>query len=344
MGTKIKGLFQIILRRKKLVFVLIVLGAVGFFVLSKYVFPSKEGFEEARVERGMVREELVLSGEVKADEHAKLSFLTSGELDYVGVTEGLEVKKGDVLARLNTTVLYQTYLSAEADLRRYDTSRDKTYDDVQGHAKDESYTQKETRTIAETNRDKAYRAYVAAQQNLSNATLKAPFDGIITSITHPFTGVNTSLTESQIEIVNTSTIYFEVSADQSEVNKISKGQKVAIVLDSFSGEEHEGVVEYIGLTPKAGEAGAVYKVKVKFTSLEDLTSKFRIGMTGDAKFILSQVDDVLFVPSNFVNSDSKGTYVHLGKTNNKAYIEKGLEGEERTEIKKGVEEGDRVYD
>jgi len=338
------NIFKRILRRKKLLILIVVgLSVAGYFVRRTF-FPSTDGFEEAKVERGVVREELVLSGEVKADEQARLSFLTSGELDYVGVTEGEEVKKGNVLARLDTTILYQTYLSAEADLRRYDASKDKTYNDVQGHTKDESFAQIETRTIAETNRDKAYRAYVSAQQNLANATIRAPFDGIISSVTHPFTGVNTSLTESQIEIVNPKTILFEVSADQSEVNQISREQKVIIVLDSISSEEYEGQVEFIGLTPKVGEVGAVYEVKVRFLDANLDANKLRIGMTGDAKFVLSQKENVLFVPSTFVNSDTKGNYLNLEKANNKIYVETGLEGEEKTEIKSGVKEGDVIYD
>jgi hypothetical protein len=71
---------------------------------------------------------------------------------------------------------------------------------------------------------------------------------------------------------------------------------------------------------------------------------FRIGMTGDAKFVLAQKENVLFVPPQFVNSDLSGKYLKLGKTNNKTFIETGLEGEDRIEIKGNVRVGDVVYD
>lgn len=343
MAGKIRTVIQKIFgRRKLLVLIVVAVVVVGYFVRKSF-FASTDGFEEAKVERGTVREELVLSGEIKAEEYASLSFLTSGELDYVGVTEGQEVEKGDVLARLNTTILYQTYLSAEADLRRYDASRDKTYDDVQGHEKDESYTQIESRTIAETNRDKAYRAYVAAQQNLAYATLRAPFDGVVTGVTHPLSGVNASLTETQIEVVNPMTLYFDVSADQTEVTDIKLGQKVNIVLDSFPEKEMEGEVSYIGYTPKSGEIGTVYEIKVKIVS-EVSGDEVRVGMSGDAKFTLSEKRNVLYIPTEFVNTDIKGKYVNLGKKKNKKYIEIGIEGEESVEIFGDIKEGDTVYD
>src|SRR4030043_549753 len=338
-----KNIIQKILKRKKLLLILIIVLVLGGYYIGKKFFPSKNGFEEAKIEKGTVQEELILTGEIKADENAKLSFLTSGELDYLGVTEGQEVEKGDILARLNATVLYQAYLSAEADLRHYDASRAKTYDDVQGHESDESFEQIETRTIAESNRDKAYRAYVAAQENLSNATLRSPFDGIVSSITYPFTGINTSLMETQVEVINPKTIYFDVSADQTEVTQLNVGQKVNMILDSFSEKEIEGEVNYIGYTPKSGEQGTVYEVKGKISSDIDV-QKIRIGMTGDAKFLVSEKSDVLYVPPEYVNSDVKGKYLNLGKINNKKYIEVGLEGEDRVEIIGDVKEGDTVFD
>ncbi|KKR55648.1 MAG: hypothetical protein UT93_C0020G0006 [Candidatus Woesebacteria bacterium GW2011_GWF1_40_24] len=67
-------------------------------------------------------------------------------------------------------------------------------------------------------------------------------------------------------------------------------------------------------------------------------------MTGDAKFILSQSENALYVPSRFVNADKDGKYVYLGSKENKVYIKTGVEGEENIEILEGVSEGDVLYD
>ena len=117
------------------------------------------------------------------------------------------------------------------------------------------------------------------------------------------------------------------------------------MLDSFSDKEYEGVVEFVGLTPKQGEVGAVYEVKVKISSDNFDLSEVKIGMTGDAKFVLSQKEDVLFVPPEFVNSDTNGNYLKVGKENDKTYIDLGLQGEASVEIKSDkIKEGDVVYD
>lgn len=330
-------------RRRTVITIIAVIAIVVF--LKFFVFKPKVEVKTANVEIGLVSEDLILSGQIEADEHANLSFQTSGELAYLGVKEGQEVKKGDVLAKLDTTVLYQSYLQAEADLRRYQATLNNTYDQLQGHDSDESYTQIETRTAAEVNKDKAYRAFVAAQKNLSNATLKAPFSGLISSVNYPFTGVNTIFSQPQIEIFNPKTVYFEVSADQTEVTKVAEGQKVKISLDSYSEQDLPGIVGFVGSTPKAGEVGAVYRIKVLFVSNMDDYRKFKVGMTGDASFVAKEVENVLYVPSEFIKADANGRYLLVGSPKNKVYVNVGLEGEERVEIiGDNVKVGDIVYD
>ena len=330
--------------RKRIIVFIFSLIVVGLVVRYFAVKPQAE-VKTAKVEKGTVSEELILSGQIKADEHANMAFQGSGELDFLGVKEGQEVKKGDVLARLDTTVLYQAYLQAEANLRRYQASLNNTYDQLQGRGNDESYTQIETRTVAEVNKDNAYRSYVAAQQNLANATLRAPFDGVISSLTYPFTGVNTVFSQPQIEIFNPKTVYFEVVADQTEVLDLTEGQKVKIYLDSYNDQSVDGVVGFIGSTPKVGEVGAVYRIKVLFVSNMSDFRKFKIGMTGDARFVSSEVSDVLYAPADFLKADSKGRYVLVGNQKNKVYVDVGLEGEARVEIKSDkVKVGDTIYD
>jgi HlyD family secretion protein len=333
-----------LLKHKKLVITLVVIGALvyaGYYFINR----RKNGdVEQTGVKKGVVREELILSGEITADEHADLTFQSSGELDYIGVSEGDEVKKGQVLARLDTTNLYQSLQTADANLRAAAAALDVVYDDLQGKEDSETFAEKSTRTAAETAKDAAVFAHIQAQKNLVNATLKAPFDGIVTKITNPFTDFNFIYTQSQVEIVNPQTIHFEVTADQSEVVDLHLGQKVIIVLDSYSDEDLEGEISYIAYTPKAGEAGAVYGVKVILSQDEFDINKFRIGMTGDAKFVLEEKGDVLYLPPDFVNADNKGDYIKKGKINNKVYVDVGLEGEERVEVMGDVEEGDIVFD
>lgn len=331
-------------RRKKLTaFLLVVL--VGVAIWRGAVGRKDGDVEFTQVKRGVVSEELILSGEIKADEHVQLTFPTAGKISWVGISEGDSVKKGQGLAKLDTTVLNAAFQQARATLRAAEASVDKVHDDVKDNDGDETFAEKDTRTAAEVTKDKAWDAYVAAEYNLQNATLVSPFEGIVTYLANPFSRVNVLPTSTQVEIVNPETIYFEVSADQSEVVDLHEGQKVNIVLDSFSDEEFEGMIDFISYTPDSGEAGTVYNVKVTFIGKEIDLSKVRIGMSGDAKFVLSEIRDVLYALPKYVNSDTQGKYVNLSKKNNKVYVEVGLEGEERVEIiSDEIKEGDIIFD
>lgn len=329
-----------VLKRWKIILPIIVV--IAGLIFWRVKAAQNKDVEKTTVEKGTVREELVLSGEIDAEEYAGLGFSSSGKLIKVNVGEGDEVKKGQALASIDATSFSNDLLIADADLRAKAASLDVVYDDLQGQANDEDFEEKETRTLAETAKDKAVFTHIKAQNILSNATLRAPFDGFVTYVANPFAGVNVLSTEKQIEVVNPQTIYFDVVADQTEVYKINKGQKVVVALDSFVDEELEGKVEFVSFAPKPGESGAVYKVKVKFVSNVDL-SKVRIGMTGDAKFVLDQKEDVLFIPNRFLNTDRDGRFVNLSKKNNKVYVEVGLEGEDQIEITSGLSEGDTVF-
>jgi len=344
MEKKKNSLIRRILRKKKLLAFVLLIGVGGFLFWKFKIAPKKVSFETATVEKGSVKEELILSGEVAADEYAKLTFPTSGEVSWVGVKEGDMVKRGEALTKLDTTVLNTTFQQARATLRAAEATVANIHDQVKDHTGDETYAQKDSRTSAETTKDRAYEAYVAAEYNLRNSTLTSPFAGIITFLAHTYSGVNVFSTETQVEVINPDTIYFDVTGDQNEVPDLFIGQKVNIVLDSIPDETFEGTVDFISYTPKAGEVGTAYEIKVKFTKDNFDIKKFRIGMSGDAKFVITEKDDVLYVPPKFINSDTKGKFVSLGRKNNKVYIETGVEGEERVEIKGNLKEGDILYD
>lgn len=330
---------------KKWLRILVVLIAVLAIALP-FIFSgkNKKGVEKVTVERGEIREEMILTGAINADKHAVLYFPTSGKISWVYVKEGQLVKRGQALTSLDKTVLNSAYMQALNTYKSYQASAENTLDSVKNHSSDETYAQKATRTAAETARDSAYDAVKSAEYNLNNSTLYAPFYGVVTSLPFPNPGVNVGFTDPQVEIIDPESIYFEVEADQSEVISLKEGMLVNIILDSFRDKEISGKVSFISYSPKAGETSTIYKVKIELNkdSLDGLEP--RIGMSGDAKFVISEKKDTLYVPLKFVNSDKDGKYVNLGKIGNKVRVETGIENEDSIEITKGVNEGDILYD
>ena len=325
---------------KKVLLVIILIGGIIFFVSKG----NNKDIKTSEIKRGDLQEELVLSGEVDATNYAKLSFETSGKIVYIGVTEGEKVNKGKLISKIDSTVLNSNYQIAMSNLRIYDATAQNVLDQVKDNSNDETFAQKDLRTAAEANKDKAYEAVIIAKRNLDGASLYAPFSGIVTYLAHPFVGVYTTLGAVEAEIIDPNTMYFDVLADQTEVTKLSVGQKVEIVLDPFEEKTFEGKVSNISFVPKVGESGSVYSIKISFANVDLQKSQFKMSMTGDAKFVVSEKKNVLYVPNNFVKQDKDGRFVKPTSKGEKKYIETGIESEEYTEIIGDITEGQMIYD
>ncbi|KKR55647.1 MAG: Efflux transporter, RND family, MFP subunit [Candidatus Woesebacteria bacterium GW2011_GWF1_40_24] len=172
-----------------------VLAAVPLLAILAFILTrgNKPSGISVVVQKGPVVEELVLSGQVKAVRHAILYFPTSGKISWVGVKEGDKVNRGQGLVSLDKTILNSAYQQALNTYRNYQASAENVLDSVKDHSGDETYSQKAVRTSAEVARDNAYDAVTASLYNLRNATIAAPFSGVVTSLPNPNPGIKTSL-------------------------------------------------------------------------------------------------------------------------------------------------------
>ena len=326
---------------------LIIIGTIVLVLIFWRTLAAKNGIVEVEtqtVERKTLIESLSASGEVMAEKYASMYLPTGGKIAAISVAEGQVVKKGQGLISLDKTLLDTAYQQARAQLRKYEATVDYVHDQVKNHDKDESFTQKETRTQAEVARDKAYRNLVKAQQNLAEAVLRSPFDGIVSQIVDIKPGINIIYTQSFIEVINPETIYFSVAADQTDVSKITLGQPADIVFDIDQDKSYSAEIIFVALTPKLDETSTVYKVKLKVAEAENLVSNIKVGMTGDANFTISEKANALFVEEKFVQQDKSGEYLLTGANKEKVNIETGIEGDGVVEVIGNVHEGQEIYD
>lgn len=330
-----------ILGSKKVLAVLIVIAIVVFFLTRNN--PNGNGSKTQKIQRGEVISELILSGTIEARKRAVLNFPASSTMSEILVDEGDRVEKGQRLGKIDTTSLNASVMQAQWALREEQATVDRVYDQLKGKATTETYTEKETRTTAEVARDNAYESLVKAQKALRDAIFYAPIDGIVTQVGVETIGASTTLGSVAFEIVDPTTLYFSVTADQTEIGQLAVGQKVQITLDPFEDQPIDAIVSSVGFAPKTGEAETIYEVKVDFGNLDNWQDSVRVGMTGDAKFSLKRVDNVLYVSPRFIKSDVDGKYI-VTSDGKKVPVTVGIEGEERVEITGNIKEGDSVLD
>jgi len=333
----LKNIYQIIKKNKWKIIILVVALSI---LISRNLFASDS---DELVTQKVVRQNLVstisASGFIKGKNQATLHFQTPGKIAWVGVSQGDEVKKWQSLAKLDTVQLNANVQIAKSNLRAAEASLDRIYDNVKGHDSDESFSQKEVRTAAEVTKDNAYNSVLSAQNALSNATLTAPFDGIVVSISDNFTpGANVTLTDS-IMVADVSEFKFTAQVDEVDFGKIKLGQKVEISLDALADETFEGTVSYISKAGvKTATGGVVVPVEIQFDSNgHDMA----VGLGGDVEFILDQRENVLVVPGNYVKQEDGTGFVYVLEDGHKVEREVsiGLTTLTEVEITKGLEEG-----
>lgn len=336
--------------RKRWYVMLVVLLAAGIYMFSRN---SANGATKKdatyKVTRQTLRETLSLSGVIDAQEQAVLRFPSSGRLVWVGVKEGDYVTKGQGIASLDKRDIQarmQKYLNTYSSTRiTYDQSKDDNREVVIGG-------------LTVDQRQRTLRAFQKNQNDLNNAVLdvelqqlaaedaylSSPINGIVTKIDTPNAGVNITPTSGEFVVVNPDTLYFSALADQTEVVKLRQGMYGKVTLDSFPDDDANATVDTISFTPKTGESGTVYQVKIMLSGT-DMTV-YRLGMTGDVEFTLKERKGVLSVPLRYVRTESDKDYVWkmVKGAPVKTYIQTGLSSDTDIEVISGIDVGDVIYD
>jgi len=269
-------------------------------------------------------------------------------LAWVGVKEGDTVKKYQTIASLDQRELRKRM---QKSLLTYSQTRN-TFD--QAGSDNQRIGDQPTNDLDLG--DKMKRLLENSQYGLDSSVLDVeitnlsieysnlftPIDGTVIRVDSKYAGVNITAAQAEFEIVNPGTLYFSFTADQTEITKLSEGMRGTLNMDSFPDQTKEGDLYYISYTPKAGETGTVYEGRIRITSDKELP--YRLGMTGDASFTLSERKNVVVVLDKFVKTEGDNKYVMRVKNGKeeKIAIKTGLEADGYLEVLSGIEQGDVI--
>ncbi len=123
---------------------------------------------------------------------------------------------------------------------------------------------------------------VSAQRALDNATILAPYDGIVVDLFHLTPGSYINSGQSVVQMADFSNFYVETKdLTELDVVKIGTGSLVEVIADAYQDITMHGEVESI--KPIYGEysGDVVYLVRIK---LSDPAEGLRWGMTVDTRF------------------------------------------------------------
>lgn len=188
------------------------------------------------------------------------------------------------------------------------------------------------------------------QAEINDTIIRAPFDGVVTKkFADPGAFVTPTTASSEVASSSSSSILSlastnEVVANLAETNisKISLGQKVSIKADAYPGKTFEGKVSQIAAQAIVEQNVTSFEVRV---SLSDPQRLLRSGMNAEVDFQVGQVQNVLVVPTASVVRQENATGVFVAGKNNKPVftrIETGVSANNFTEVKSGLTGDERV--
>ncbi|PIV83404.1 MAG: efflux RND transporter periplasmic adaptor subunit [Nitrospirae bacterium CG_4_9_14_3_um_filter_53_35] len=313
------------------------------------------------------------SGYVVAQRKAALASKITGRLVSLTVEEGSRVKKGEVIANLESEEAEAVKEEAEANLRisrsdlaqaeaerheaslSFQRSRDLLN---QGFLSKTEYDLQEARykkaAAAVSGAEQGVKAAAAALKNagvsLEYTRIRVPFDGVVLTknadvgdIVTPL-GAAANAKASVVTIADMDSLLVEVDVSESNLEQVKRGQPCEIQLDALPESRFRGVVHMI--VPTADRSKATVMVKVGFVDQE---SRILPEMSAKVAFLQRPVGPGEQEPRTAVHPDAvlkrDGRQVAFLMESGRAVetpVTLGVRIGDMVEVTSGVKPGDKV--
>lgn len=199
--------------------------------------------------------------------------------------------------------------------------------------------------------DKSRLALQEARDNLKEAVLVAPIDGIILSMDiEPGERVLNEADDAVMVLADTSSYLLEVEIDEIDIGRIARSQNATITLDAFPDETFTGQVVDIAPSPTDNDSSGIvtYEVVIEVAAASDQPSLLP-GMTATAAIETRRLEEVMVIPNRAIQIDREASpsIIYVEKANGdeaptRVEVELGLRDGDMTEVVAGLEAGDEV--
>ena len=279
------------------------------------------------------------TGKIQPEIEVKISSEVSGEVIELPIKEGQQVKKGDLLVKINpdiyvsgvnrtaaslsTTKAGLSQADAQVKEAKANYDRNKTLFDKGVISKAEWDRVVSAYEVAVASKQSAYynvasanATLTEARDNLRRTTIYAPADGTISLLSvelgERVLGTQQMAGTEILRVANLNNMEVEVDVNENDIVKVSIGDEAKIEVDAYLKKEFKGIVTSISnsaSTALTADQVTNFKVKVRILkeSYQDLLegkpanfSPFRPGMTATVDIITKRREKVIGVPISAV--------------------------------------------
>ena len=381
-------------RRKRIIWVVVagvlVAGAGVAYARSRNKATS---VLTARVARQDIVSKVTANGKIQAENKVEMSALVQGQVVNLAVREGDKVSKGDFLLQIDRNRAVAEEAGSSAALKASLADRDSAKESMAQAERDferarRNYEARITSQAdfqrAQSGLETARSAFGAAQNRvdqmraglsanrdtLSKTTVRAPIDGIVTTLRVKAGEVTVIGTMNNpgtqlLTVSDMSTVEAVLMVDETDTPTVQVGQKALLNIDAYPGRTFDGLVTEVGNSPILKDdpdlqgltttSDAInFKVKVK---VQAPPPSIRPGFSVTADVITGVKEKVAAVPlaAVIVRDSRKGEKNEAGKLKTEqgvyalrdgkavfASIKTGITGELMVEVVSGVPAGEEI--
>jgi membrane fusion protein (multidrug efflux system) len=288
--------------------------------------------EVAAVARQSVASYIQTNGTLEAENDVEIVARAAGPIVELLTEEGRQVKKGQVMARIDPKEAQAQVKIAEVALREAERAYQRAKETF------------EEQLISQADYDAALAAKEGAEATLFDRQVQLDY----TEVRAPFSAVVADRLVKLGDNVTVGTVLFRISdfdpllckiqVPEKELPRLHKGQPAYLTVEAWPDERFEAHV--LRLSPVVDAATGTVRVTLEVQGGD----KLRPGMFASVFLEASRHEDALTIPKSALSLESLGdtVYVVNGDVAARRPVKLGYEEADIVEVASGLQEGDRV--
>lgn len=279
---------------------------------------------------GSAAEVVYATGIVEPVIWAKVTALQRKRIEEICKCEGKEVKKGEVLARLDDAEEQALLSELEARLTRLQADVERMTPLVQRNITPRTTLDEKLTQVSEQE------ARIAAQKDrIEDLALKSPLDGVVLRRDGEVGEIaGTASGDTLLWVGQPKPLQIVAEVNEDDILKVAKGQTALLRHEGSLGQSLDGKV--MRITPKGDPQTKTFRV---YIGLPDDTP-LKIGMSVEANIVIAEIKNAVLLPAEAVG-DHKVQVARDGAVV-MTPVEVGIRGSGKIEIRSGIKAGDVV--
>ena len=365
--------------KKKKIAICICSVVILFLIFKKFTGKEEKTiFLTDEVKRGNIAQTVIATGTIRSNNRVEVGAQVSGRITKLNVVLGQEVKKGDLIATIDSMTQENDLEKAKSQLSSYEKQLEskKVNLEVKKSKYNRASNLYKVKSISQDDYETAKQEYAdaksgvseleelikqakievkIAETNLSYTVITSPIDGVVVSIPISEGQTVNSMQSAPtiVQVADLKKMLIKPEISEGDITKLKKGQEVEFTILSLPEKVYRAKIDSIDpatttLTDdeyeeSASDTEAVYYYANVIVDNKD--NNLRIGMTTTNTIKVAEAKDVITIPTTALYK--KGDKYYVRTLGEKEVVEEkevkiGINDDMNTEIKSGLKEGEKL--